>query len=830
MAAVSPDPANPSSAEPLHIVVLGLPAAGKTSLLGALGEATHAQPELLHGRLIDASHHLDELRAVLYAGGPPSTTDEVIPYAVEFEPFANGQPSPTEHVPAVLIDCDGDAASALLRQAIASAEADSRAALAREVAGADTIVLAIDAASAQEQMDATFQEFDLFLQQMEQRRGRRTEVAGLPVFLVLTKCDLLARPGDTITDWMERIETHKREMQERFRSFLERHPEAKAVFGRIDLHLWATAIQRPASPGVARPREPYGVAELFRQCLEEAVGYRGSRRRSERRLAWTVGGAAGLAVVLTALVVGQVIDNYSTASSPLEREVLNLRAADRTAADRLRGATTDLRVRLAMLERIRNDPNFSSLPRDEQRWVEERIKEATSYLAYFERLRRSPRPGELDTVEDLEKLQRSLQGELALPSPEWEATDAGTLHRDRLRDTEGLRKAVARMRDWYKDASTRATELWTFREFGAGVGAADIDWQTWSGNVEDLLSPAGPVPVQDAEVIPGTGLTYARTQHFGPVKDARADWQNDRTRLRRLLDVASALGLATAKDRPATLVLPREMTMEQVRQRLQELQQAYPAFEKDFTLDNLPDAIRSKARQVARTNYGHLLPPGQAEVLRQLQQAGNGAEETAARWKAVREWLKKPEELAAWRTLAGALLRLSEPDPRDPVEALEAFLAKDTFALTFQRILVDIPDSMPKMKPGADAHFEIYHAATAADGPALKLAPSGEAEHVASARAYRYTFILPNRQSLTYTVGDRLSASLRMREDQTLLWNRSRSNLYRLECLRRPPLLHRNGEPAGEGTLQEGIRLGFDPEDGVPRVPDLLPQVRLEGR
>ena len=32
---------------------------------------------------------------------------------------------------------------------------------------------------------------------------------GLPVFLVLTKCDLLARAGDSPADWMDRIEQRK---------------------------------------------------------------------------------------------------------------------------------------------------------------------------------------------------------------------------------------------------------------------------------------------------------------------------------------------------------------------------------------------------------------------------------------------------------------------------------------------------------------------------------------------------------------------------------------------------------------------------------------------
>ncbi len=46
----------------LSIVLFGMPAAGKSSLLGALAQAAQAQEHLLNGRLTDVSHGLDELR------------------------------------------------------------------------------------------------------------------------------------------------------------------------------------------------------------------------------------------------------------------------------------------------------------------------------------------------------------------------------------------------------------------------------------------------------------------------------------------------------------------------------------------------------------------------------------------------------------------------------------------------------------------------------------------------------------------------------------------------------------------------------------------------
>ena len=92
---------------------------------------------------------------------------------------------------------------------------------------------------------------------------------------MLTKCDLLAQPGDTPAAWMDRIEERKRQVDRRFQDFLARQDEDGPLpFGSIDLHVWATAVKRPALAGSpARPREPYGVAELFRQAFDAARGF-----------------------------------------------------------------------------------------------------------------------------------------------------------------------------------------------------------------------------------------------------------------------------------------------------------------------------------------------------------------------------------------------------------------------------------------------------------------------------------------------------------------------------------------------------------------------------
>jgi len=191
---------------------------------------------------------------------------------------------------------------------------------------ADALILAIDASAPVTQVNADFTEFARFLRLLEHQRGHRTEIGGQPVFLVLTKCDLLAKPADSTADWIRHISERQSEVEHRFRDFLPgirsqplpvpmpdtaraRQRQEASAFGRIDLHPWATAVKRPAlADSPPRPREPYGVAELFRQCLDVASQFRQRRRHSSHRLLWTVVGTVaillGLGVVAFNLVMG----------------------------------------------------------------------------------------------------------------------------------------------------------------------------------------------------------------------------------------------------------------------------------------------------------------------------------------------------------------------------------------------------------------------------------------------------------------------------------------------------------------------------------------------
>src|SRR5262249_9894027 len=92
-------------ADAVRIVLFGMPAAGKTSLLGALAQAPQTQDHLLHGHIEARSHGLEALQPQLYDEQPRRTAEEVVPYVVDFEPFPTDGPQASAHLDAILIDC-----------------------------------------------------------------------------------------------------------------------------------------------------------------------------------------------------------------------------------------------------------------------------------------------------------------------------------------------------------------------------------------------------------------------------------------------------------------------------------------------------------------------------------------------------------------------------------------------------------------------------------------------------------------------------------------------------------------------------------------------------
>jgi hypothetical protein len=827
----------------LHIVLFGLPGAGKSSLLGALAQAAQTQEHLLHGRLSDPSHGLAELQHRLYEEEPRRTGEEVVPYPVDFEPFAEDGPPANRHLGAVLIDCDGRVANDLLIRRRSLPEDTPEGTLAAEVLAADTLVLVLDASAPSEQVDADFAEFGRFLRILERSRSSRSEVGGLPVFLVLTKCDLLAQSNDAPADWLGRIDQRKRQVDQRFNDFLQRRTqeEGSLPFGRIELHVGATAVKRPPLAGIpAKPREPYGVAELFRQCLDAARSFRQRRRRSSRLLAWTVAGAGTVVVGMVALTVALLggVGPSERRPGDLENRIENYRAMEgATPSERLRGDVRALEEKQAVLAEFKQSSEFASLPEGPQQFVTDRLEELQAYLAYYKKLLASRQPADARSEQELQAIEKSLKTKggdgLAVPRDEWSQTRAARLHHDRLEDAKLLRRAVEEIEENYQQKLREGERLWTLADFQSAPGT--INWRGWHNEVQRYLATiARPTPAE-SEKLPGAAspdLTYQTAYNFERVRHAAAELDGLKKRLEGFRDLTTALGLGGSPAR-ALLVLPIGFTAAAAADRLRDLQKAFPEFKKSFPEVKVPEAAKADIQQAARASYKPpLVQAGQDVVLRHLQEASPGGPETVKTWQSIRPWLAEPADLAAWRVLARVLLRLAEPERQDPdpVADLAAFLARDSFEIRLQRLTLELPDIL-RLRP--DGEFMIFQIDPATKKETTLAFTIGEKQRETQRGATTYTLRPKDGSSLTYRPGDNLNAELFVRDSDNrelkLTWARGRSQVYQFEHLLREPRLHARAMEPSRGQLEPRIRLEIAPGHGnIPLVPDLIPVVKFQ--
>jgi GTPase SAR1 family protein len=524
----------PETASRLHLLVFGLPGSGKSSLLGALMQTGTAQAAVLKGQIVDDTGRLAELRKSTYTESGPAATEGMAVYPLRFVPQGR-EKSP---ISATLVDGDGRLAQQYLTGKRVFQPRDS--ALVREMLAADTVILTLEATRAGGQVEAQLASFAKFLTRLEEVRGGRVDVADLPVYLVLTKCDELAQPDDTSSIWMQRIEEAKRKLAERFAAFLSDDPHGPA-FGTIDLQLWATAISRPALADRPAPAaEPYGVAELFRQCFASAESFEHRERRASRRLELTVGGL-GMLVVMLGLIAGLFAAlQPDTERTRLEERVQTaLPEPDAPVDRRLRAPLKD---RLEQIERLQDDPAFDTLPAKTREAVRQTADEMRAYLKTRQEYQAQVKHPFLAKNEEEFVRYEEQARDFALPPSYAEAWADTSLARQLVgvrQEYKHVRKAVAEKVAWMRVRIDEGKKL---------------DDQAYSVLVPSLLKADRKTREQLAkpwfaafanyrqqpsyyrpsdEAVPGaSSMVYADLDKFHDVRAARKDWD----RIRRDLD------------------------------------------------------------------------------------------------------------------------------------------------------------------------------------------------------------------------------------------------------------------------------------------------------
>ena len=221
----------------------------------------------------------------------------LVTHRIQVQPLpTEGEPLPTAF-PIVIVDCDGTAANALLKHPDnpLAGLGIRGGSLAKAVIEADVLILALSAEDNEEEQSRSFEDFLLFLERLHGRKTFAREVGGFPIVLALTQSDRLALPGDTTERWERHVAARLDELVSRLSDYLLDGSQAPGVqspylpFGSVVVKGYAVAIHRPRLSDDPTPLdEPFGVAELFRDCFDAAQNQRKKAATSDRRLSWTV--------------------------------------------------------------------------------------------------------------------------------------------------------------------------------------------------------------------------------------------------------------------------------------------------------------------------------------------------------------------------------------------------------------------------------------------------------------------------------------------------------------------------------------------------------------
>jgi G3E family GTPase len=432
-----------------------------------------------------------------------------------------------------VVDCSGNAALDMLK---AEAPFERAQPMRRPILDADAIVLTVDASASDKQLVEEFQQFGKWLHELHEVRGRRADVADLPVYVVLTKCDLLAKPDDTYARWLDAIEEAKRRVDEKFREFLQ---EQAPGFGTVRLHFEATAIRTPAlADRKAEDKQPLGVAELFRDTLQSARDFLDRRHHSQSRLQNFIVALSGSIVVLGLLIALLYEFTPAAKSTTLEEKALALLPRKEAGTvERVQGGLLKLQDKHANIAKVRGEGDFDRLPSETKEAVKAYYDELTKYIELYEEAQVVLKlPHMAKNEQEFRDLQKGV-AQFKCPK-EWEDTIIGR-RADRCgKEFAAVNKAVQAEKDWLDAQVAINNALYDrsdplYKKLRDKKKHDDDDVSAWKALKlefeKQIVMPPQP-PRQ--EII--TGVLHLRHEELGMfamVKEARLEWQRSKETL-----------------------------------------------------------------------------------------------------------------------------------------------------------------------------------------------------------------------------------------------------------------------------------------------------------